>query len=58
MNMEKQMMIDYRKDDGEGFERKVIDDMEFCVRQGDMYFISEGVKYCIPLDQCSQVFIN
>ncbi len=54
----KQMMIDYRKDDAEGFERKVIDDMEFCVRQGDMYFISEGVKYCIPLEQCSQVYLN
>ena len=56
--MNKQMMIDYRREDGEGFERKQIDDMEFCVRNGMIYFISEGTKYSVPLDQCSQVYLN
>lgn len=56
--MNKQMMIDYRKANGNGFERKAIDDMEFCVRFGMVYFVSEGVKYCIPLEQCSQVYVN
>lgn len=56
--MSKQMMIDYRKEDGEGFERKPIDDMEFCVRNGSIYFISEGVRYSLPLDRCSQVYLT
>ena len=55
--MNKRMMIDYRNEDGT-FARKVIDDFEFCVRDGVMYFISEGVKYNIPLERCSQVYTN
>lgn len=56
--MSKQMMIDYHKEDGEGFERKQVDDMEFSVRNGMIYFISEGVKYKLPLDRCSQVYLT
>ena len=55
--MNKQMMIDYRKANGEGFERKQIDDMEFCIRNGNIYFVSDGVRYNIPIEQCSQVYI-
>lgn len=50
------MIIDYRKENEDGFVRRKIDDMEFCVRDGDMYFISEGIRYCIPLERCSQVY--
>ena len=55
---EKQMMIDYHNEDEDGFERKPIDDNEFCVRQGDMYFMSDGERYCIPLERCSQVYMT
>lgn len=51
------MMIDYRNDDGT-FTRKEIDDFEFCVKAGFIYFISDGIKYKIPLDRCSQVYLN
>lgn len=54
--MEKIMVIDYHNETGEGFTRKRIDDMELCVRDGNMYFISDGVRYCIPLDRCSQIY--
>ena len=54
--MEKTMMIDIHKENGEGFIRMSIDNMEFCVRDGYMYFISDGVRYSIPLSRCCQVF--
>lgn len=53
--MEKVMMIDYRNDDGECV-RKIIDDSEFCVRQGSAYFISQGEKIRVPLDSVIQVY--
>ena len=55
--MKKQLMIDYRNPDG-GFIRRVIDDFEMCVRDNVLYFISEGVKYAIPLPDVSQVYTN
>ena len=55
--IEKDLMIDYRDEHGT-IRRKVIDDMEFCVRDGDVYFISETVRYCIPLDKVIQVYPN
>lgn len=55
--MEKVMMIDYRNDNDE-FVRKEIDDMEFCVRNGNVYFISDGEKFCIQLESVSQVYLN
>lgn len=54
--MSKQMMIDVRNDD-RTFSRFVVDDMEFCVRDGMMYFTSGGNHYSIPLEQCSQVYL-
>lgn len=53
--MKKQMMIDYRNEDGT-FERRVIDDFEFCTRDGVGYFISEGVKYAVPLQDICQIY--
>lgn len=58
----KELMIDYRDginpDGTTNFVRKTIDDFEFCVRDGVVYFISEGVKYHIPLQDISQVYTN
>lgn len=53
--MEKVMMIDYR-DEAMEVCRKVIDDMEFCVRDSFAYFISAGRKYSVPLDSVIQVY--
>lgn len=50
-----QMMIDYKNDNGE-FVRKVIDNYEFCVREETAYFISEGVKTAVPLQNIVQVY--
>jgi len=51
------MMVDYR-DDNDRFVRMKIDDMEFCVRDGELFFISDNVKYNIPLESVIQVFPN
>lgn len=53
----KVMMIDYR-DDEENICRKVIDDMEFCVRKGNAYFISDKTKYEVPLESVIQVYLH
>ena len=53
--MEKRMMIDYRNENGD-FVRRIVDDCEFCVRRGFAWFISEGTKYSVPLEDVSQVF--
>ncbi len=53
--MEKMLMIDYRDNFGTIY-RKVIDNMEFCVRNGHAYFISDGVKYSVDLENISQVY--
>ena len=55
--MEKVMMIDYR-DDFMAIRRKTIDDMEFCVRYGEVFFVSDGIKYRIPLEHVIQVYLN
>lgn len=55
--MKKTMMIDYR-DTEDQICRKEIDDMEFCVHDREVYFISDGVKYHFPLDQVIQVYLN
>ena len=55
--MNKEMMIDYRDSHGT-ICRKVIDDLEFCVREGEMYFISDGIRYHIPLEDVIQVYLN
>ena len=51
----KNMMIDYKNDEGI-FVRRVIDNYEFCIHEGDAYFISEGVKYKVPIQDISQVY--
>lgn len=51
----KNMMIDYRDSEGK-FVRKVIDNFEFCVRDGVAHFFSEGIKYQVPLQDLSQVY--
>jgi len=55
--MEKELMIDYRNENEE-ICRRVIDDMEFCVRNGYAYFISGGRKYHVPLESVIQVYTN
>lgn len=55
--MEKVMMIDYR-DANRIIHRKSVDDMEFCVHEGEVYFISDRVKYHIPLECVIQVYMN
>ena len=54
----KQMMIDYRVhiNDEIKFVRKVIDNYEFCVREGVAYFVSCGEYYNIPIEDISQVY--
>lgn len=53
--MDKTMMIDYRNDDGDMF-RKSIDDNEFCVRDGNTWFISGGLRFSVPLENVIQVY--
>ena len=55
-DMDKTMMIDYRDDEGE-LVRSRIDDTEFCVRKGYVYFISSGEKFSVPLDSVIQVYL-
>lgn len=55
--VEKMMMIDYRDEQGT-IRRKRIDDFEFCVKDGGVYFISDEVKYHIGLDSVCQVYVN
>jgi len=54
----KKMMIDYRVsvDEGTKFVRRVIDDYEFCVRDGMAYFISEGIPCEVTLENISQIY--
>ena len=54
--MDKQMMIDIRLGDGY-FARFVIDENEFCVRDGVVYFITKGEKKSFPVEDISQVFM-
>ena len=54
---ETSLMIDYRDDSG-NIKRKEIDDMEFCVRDGSAYFISDGRRLFVPLEQVIQVYTN
>lgn len=53
--MEKNLMIDYRNDE-DMICRKVIDDMEFCVRGQNVYFVSNGQRYNILLENVIQVY--
>lgn len=53
----KALMIDYRNEDG-SFSRRVIDNFEFCIREDIAYFISEGIKYQVPIKNISQVYTN
>lgn len=55
--MDRELMIDYRNE-FEQICRMVIDDMEFCVRNGVAYFISDGRKYHVPLEDVIQVYTN
>ena len=55
--MKKTMMIDYR-DAKEQICRKEIDDMEFCVRRSEAFFISDGKRYHIPLESIIQIYLN
>lgn len=55
--MNKVMMIDYRDDEQE-ICRKMIDDMEFCIHKGEVFFISDNIRYHIPLDCVIQVYLN
>ena len=45
--MDKVMMIDYRDEN-----------MEFCVKNSYVYFISARQKYKVPLDDVIQVYLN
>lgn len=53
--MGKELMIDYRNESME-ICRNVIDNMEFCVRGQNVYFISNGRKYSILLENVIQVY--
>ena len=55
--MKKDLMIDYR-DSNNNICRKVIDNMEFCVHDGDAYFISDNERYRVPLERVIQVYTN
>lgn len=59
---EKEMMIDYRgginPDGTTKFVRKHIDNFEFCIREGVAYFISEGKRFKVPIQEISQVYVN
>ena len=55
--VEREMMIDYRDSKGT-IRRKHIDDMEFCVKDGEVFFISDEQKYCIQLENVCQVYVN
>lgn len=54
--MKKQLMIDYRDGKG-GFVRKVIDNFEFCVRDGIAYFVSDGRSCQVAVENISQMYI-
>lgn len=55
--MENKMMIDYRNMDGEICRRR-IDRCEFCVRDGAAWFISDGEKCRVELENIIQVYID
>ena len=58
--MSKKMMIDVRVYSESGkmsFERYEIDDFEFCVRDGRVYFIAGGKRMNFPLEDVSQVYM-
>ena len=55
--MEKTMMIDYREEVTGVIVRKEIDDNEFCVRDGMIWFISKGEKFNTPIDTAIQIFM-
>jgi len=57
----KELMIDYRIEDENGdvqVRRKEIDNFEFCVRNGLVYFRSDDRIYQVPLQDVSQVYLS
>lgn len=54
----KSMMIDYRDNNNGNIMRKVIDNYEFCIRDGVAYFVSDGTRYNISLASIIQVYTN
>ena len=53
--MNKRMMIDFRDEDG-NFVRRVIDNFEFCIRDEQAYFVSDGKQLVVPMKNISQVY--
>ena len=53
--MENRMMIDYRTEEEE-IRRKVIDNCEFCVKDGRVWFVSNGTRYNTELENVIQVY--
>ena len=53
--MENKLMIDYRNDDGDVL-RKTIDRCEFCVKNGYAWFISDGNRFQVELQDVIQVY--
>ena len=51
----RKMMIDYRDGNGNPV-RRIIDDFEFCVRDGTAYFSSNGEIMNIPIEDISQIY--
>lgn len=54
--MKQKMMIDYRDEYTDRIIREVIDDFEFCVRDGKGIFDSQGDRREIPLENIIQIY--
>ena len=55
--MEQTMMIDYRDNNGKMY-RKAIQNCEFCVRDGLVYFMSGHKQMCVNLNNIIQVYMD
>lgn len=54
--MDKILMIDYVDERSGKYIRTIVDDFEFCVREGIAYFDSNGRPCSIPVESISQMY--
>ena len=53
---EKEMIIDAKTENLNGFVRYVVDRMELAIRDGEAFFSSRGRQMTIPLERIVQIY--
>ena len=54
--LEKEMIIDAKTEDLNGYVRYIVDHMELAIRDGEAFFCSRGKQRSIPLERIVQIY--